>query len=96
MTRTPGQWELGATDKQVISRLPSGWAFVADTDSEADARLIAAAPHLLEEWKDLVQQAADQLAMNPQHRTSAESICKHIILVGTAAIAKATATEEST
>lgn len=59
-THTPGPWEIHPHQTNIV-RAPGAGYFIADTfehaASKANARLICAAPELLEALQDLVAQA---------------------------------------
>ena len=69
MSHEPGPWILGGCSWRMITT-PDGYVgvgFIADVDTLANARLICAAPDLLEALEDLLIRVADDEEYGPEH-----------------------------
>jgi hypothetical protein len=88
MKHTPGPWAYDGLDRVIVKENVKDIAHMDRTASEADARLITAAPDLLEALKWYVERD-EQIAAHNTAPYSAQTI-NNWRLLARAAIAKAT------
>jgi hypothetical protein len=88
MNHTPGPWNLD-TVRDLVFHSPE-WSDTADDQTEADARLIAAAPDLLAALEDALSYIEDVLADPAQLAAFKPGIVQAHAKAARAAIARAT------